>query len=125
MVYMHLRVPRSRVLLSDYDAWEIGVYRQEPLTYSERQRKIIERRIKDPDDPRVILGPTWTRMFDLDHKPFATSAGTFRCARVQGSLFEIRREDLVSVRRVRHAGPEGRHPQGCIELHQRAARAPK
>lgn len=80
---MRLRVPRSRVLLSDYDAWEIGVYRQEPLTYSDRQRKNIERRIKDPVDPRVILGLTWTRMFDLHHKPFATSAGTFRCARVQ------------------------------------------
>jgi len=117
-VYLHLRVSRSRVLLSDYDAWDIAVFRQEPLTFSDRQRRIIERRIdRSPADPRLILGPTWTRMFDLDHKPFATSAGTFRCARVQGSLAEIRREDIASIRRCSHAGPEGRHPNECVALH--------
>jgi Domain of unknown function (DUF3841) len=123
-VYLQLRVPRSRVLLSDYDAWEIAVARQEPLTFSDRQREIIERRVDgSAADPRLILGPTWTRMFDLKHKPFATGAGTFRCARVQGCLFEIRREDVISTRRVRHPGPEGRHPRGCVEMHHLVAKA--
>src|SRR5438093_8552535 len=52
-VYLQLRVPRPRVLLSDYDAWEIAVVRQEPLTFSDRQREVIERRTESSAaDPR-------------------------------------------------------------------------
>ena len=116
-VFLELRVLSTRVLLSDYDAWEVAVQRQEPLTFSERSREALERKIDLEAGTLARLHRSWERMFDLDHRPFVTSAGLIKCTRVQACLVELRREDVVAMQRCRHAGITGRHPRGCLESH--------
>lgn len=101
-VRLELRVAAPRVLLSDFEVWHMPLNRS-PVCLAEAESEAWDARPRHyntlPLDVQAEIRATWERIFDLDalvQSPY-WYGGDATQQRVQATLEEIRRDDVVCV----------------------------
>lgn len=99
------RVDRRRALLSDFDAFSFYVFNGACIPETEEESEMAERIAGDPACGMSGLydyyrRATWERIFQIDRAQDSYSMTGGKNGSVQATLWELRREQIISVRDV-------------------------
>lgn len=107
-VLLHLEVPQERMLVTEFQAWGICLNYGALVPFEGEEDLEFERLTASMtrEDPRrlALVSPTWERLTDLQWcLEHIYESQNPRVLRLQGTLWEIRLEDVVKVEHLEYA----------------------
>lgn len=107
-VLLTLEVPEDRLLVTDFTAWGICLNHGALLPFEGPEDQEMDRLTAGltQEDPRrlALVAPTWERLYDLPWcMEHIYESENPRGHRLQGTLWEIRQEDVVKVEHLQYA----------------------